>query len=56
MLVFEPNKPYIRLIERYNWRRKGRPNFTFYLESAENVLYGFALKAGHKTGILEAMP
>jgi Fic family protein len=56
MLLFEPNKPYIRLMERYNWQRKDWPNFTFSLEASEDALYVFAEKAGHISGIWKAIP
>lgn len=43
-------------MERYNWQRKGWPNFTFSLEPSEDALYDFAEKAGHVSGIWKAIP
>jgi Fic family protein len=40
----------------YNWQLSDWPDFTYDLSEVEDVLFAFAEKVGHVTGVLKALP
>lgn len=55
MPIFEPNINYNRLMS-YNWQQPDWKNFRYSQEDLEDLLFVFAEKAGHLSGLAKAMP
>ncbi len=51
----EPISCYNRLMN-YNWQRSDWPQFKYDLKNIEDLLFSFAEKEGHVSGILKALP
>ena len=41
---------------QYNWQQKDWPNFKYDLANLEALLYQFAVRQGHISGLLKALP
>jgi Fic family protein len=51
----EPNKRYIGLM-RYNWQQTDWPEFRYDSLQVQDVLFTFAEKTGHVSGVLKSLP
>jgi Fic family protein len=51
----EPNKRYIGLM-KYNWQQKDWPEFKYDSLQVQDVLFTFAEKTGHVSGVLKSLP
>lgn len=55
MMIYEPNKPYIRLM-LYNWQLSDWPDFTYQPGISEKLILEFLVKSGQISGILTGFP
>jgi Fic family protein len=51
----EPNKRYIGLV-KYNWQQTDWPEFKYDSLQVQDVLFTFAEKTGHVSGVLNSLP
>jgi len=55
MVDNEPIKRYIWLM-KYNWQRTDWPEFKYDISQTQDILFTFAEKTGHVSGILKSLP
>ena len=55
MIDNEPVKEYIWLM-KYNWQRTDWPEFKYDIAQTQDILFTFAEKTGHVSGVLKSLP